>query len=300
MSRLLALLLAAFASGCTVDVLLGSEDGCDRGTAETWTEPDAEGCSRDCVCGTDGTPTCGPSYDCPPPVPIPMPLGCDWPEEGVVLAPQDTKLSADSCTSCTCQDNGTLSCAQDPCCSAPPQGMCEATDPLSGCYSTPLCGSAGWECSELSCDCQNQLPPYCPEPPPESGCYWMGPDCGADGFYTCGTLVCPSCDTWNTCGDPMIPGCVYEPRCDQGIIPTCELVCNTCPDPPIQCMPSGPDCTSTPICGPMGWDCDEQCPVPCDPTALGTGMCDYDNPGCRGGGPVCLENNWYCADVCGM
>lgn len=286
-----------------MDVFLGSEEACgDRVAGDTWTESDADACrSRDCLCGADSKQTCGEwTGECPPIPPIPTPLSCNWEEEGVVLAPRDTKLSADSCTTCTCMPDGKLSCADDPCCEAPPP--CEVTDPLSGCYSTPICGPMGWECTPELCDCLNQMPPYCPPPPPESGCFWSGVECEADGLYSCGNLICPSCDSWNQCGDPMIPGCIYEPRCDQGVIPTCELVCNLCPDPPPQCAPSNPDCaSSTAVCSPMGiWECiDEECPVPCDPATQGTTMCDSDTPGCRGGS-ICLENNWYCADVCGM
>ncbi|NUO49434.1 MAG: hypothetical protein HOV80_11315 [Polyangiaceae bacterium] len=300
MSRWLVVLLAFFASGCTVDVILGVDEVCDgRTSGSPWSDIDKDGCTLNCHCGEDGAVSCVKAdAECPRP-PVAIPVTCTWPEEGLVLAPQDTKISADSCTTCTCTPEGTLSCTMDPCCEAPPFD-CEQTDPLSGCYSVPVCGPMGWECAAESCDCGNQEVPYCPEPPPDSGCAWTGLECGPDGFYSCGTLVCPSCDPgWNDCGDPMIPGCVYEKRCDQGVFPVCELVCNTCQDPPIQCTPSSMECTSTPICGPMGtWDgCDEECPVACDPALLG--VCDSVTPGCRGAA-VCLETNWYCTDVCGM
>ncbi len=291
MARWLLASIALAASGCTVDVQVGFGTCGDHDAGDSWTETGA-GCDQQCSCDGDGTPTCVPPICEPPIVTPPVTPTCTWPEEGLTLGVADSQVSADGCRTCTCLDTGELSCTTDPCCLEP---TCEPMNPMGSCYSMPISCEAGvWRCADI-CECPADTQPVCPMAP--LGCSWLGPTCDYNtGYWSdCGELVCTGCTGMGTdmCGDPMIPGCYYEAVCVQGAYFDCKLVCDGCVDPPISCVPQQPECTSEPVCGPMGWDCDEQCP--CDPGMMGP--CDPDM--CSTAEPVCLEQDWYCANICG-
>ncbi|MFO0554466.1 MAG: hypothetical protein U0271_39150 [Polyangiaceae bacterium] len=251
---------------------------------------------------------------------------CDL-DDGSKLAAGDS-YAPDVCTSCTCQSNGEVECAESPCKTCDWNGMqlepgtvigddcqscycdpgsgtlvCEAypclcsTDPPAcdqpgnpGCTSYAICDATiGWSCVvDCSNDCAMQPLPDCVPPSPD--CYFTGPIC-LDNQWSCGDLVCGVCsDPPPVCPDPGMPDCVGEAVCGPNGW-TCSYSCsNGCADP-------APDCPPDTLleCDPAGWIC----------TPF-VSSCGSDIPACTApADPSCVsyatcraDGVWSCQDEC--
>jgi hypothetical protein len=230
----------------------------------------------------------------------------------------------DGCNTCTCK-GGELVCTElacNPCDEAerPSCGAMPVDD--TGCTLTAECGPDGWQCVD-SCPCASLAPISCPAAPP--GCYYEGPFCDGQA-WTCGALVCSTCEGEMLCEEPTDPGCLLEPYCDEQTLTwVCNIVCPPCDEPMptcggfsvascseegwacenetcglqlVDCPPwKTPECQTYMECSQNGWLCQETCdpvycpdmPPPCE-TIVGPPNCSYT--------AACTSQGWTCAESC--
>lgn len=275
-------LVAATAAGCVIPVVLDFDTCTDEGGVEHLSGDSYQVGCRACACenGQEQCSACACQTD-----------------DGRLLSPGEVSVASDGCTTCTCLEDGTVSCTTTGCvvCDAVPPA-CPAAPP--GCVNEPICTEHGWDCRRECDGCDAvaaQMFDGCPPTP--DGCWWSGPICD-DGVWSCGELVCEGClGEPPPCFDPGMNGCVAYAWCD-GL----NWICDTACDPPY-CMDPAPDCTdpmlppeciSSPVCTPMGWVCQPDC-YNCvgEPK-----MCGSMEPDCVGT-PFCNGLTWECTLVCG-
>lgn len=208
-------------------------------------------------------------------------------------------IAQDRCNTCTCGPDLKLSCTAIDCvdCEAVPPDCQPAADPA--CANYPICDVTNnqWVCV-ASCECDGQNFPECE--PPHEGCFLTGPLC-VEGVWDCGEEICPKCTQQKR---PQCPdenpddNCVATAFCD-GTQWVCGDVCTgTCPDDPgIECPKGPPDCEVTALCQSDG---NIVCTENCPQ------RCMTEPPGCPDGSPACSFipvcspdiDDWVCVESC--
>lgn len=258
---------------------------------------------------------------------------------GEDLAPGQTFPDAASpCNTCTCMDDGTISCTDRPCvcelngqaveiggsitaedkcntCTCGPDltFSCTALDcvdctevppdcepsPDPACANYPLCDLTNNQwVCVASCDCDAQEIPPCD--PPHDGCYLSGLIC-IDGVWDCGEEICPGClERERPDCDDGNPNdnCYGQAFCD-GSQWYCGAVCkDNCVDPG-ECPEGPPGCEVLLLCQSDGTvQCAENCPEQC---MTEPAECPDDgSPACTFI-PLCSPDvgEWTCVETCG-
>jgi hypothetical protein len=314
----------------------GSPASCVPGASQ----PAPDGCNT-CICQADGSWACtekGCVSECSgkePPCQAPPP-GCEYVGGGCVnsqwtcgdvvcqteckadpdcpaikMACHDCPSGGVSCPSSNCV-NGACDIVWSACGGIAPGLACTdpgTTAPADDGCNTCACGKdLKWSCTKKAC------PPTCDGPiidcaAPPPGCNYVGGGCGADGNWTCGTLVCEGqCQLDKECPPTKIAckACVGggyscpEPACLEG---ACGIVWTACQgvapglscDKPGATSPADDGC-NTCVCNKQKtWSCTKKaCPAcdgpqpPCAPPPAG---CDYVGGGCG------ADGNWTCGTL---
>jgi hypothetical protein len=180
---------------------------------------------------------------------------------GDSLAPGDSVLLEDGCTTCTCSaTDGLVDCSSAACgCLGPDGAPLEDGESWSDGCNDCVCSAGLLSCTALACAC-GSLPPPCE--PPRPGCT-STPFCDGVAWY-CET-VCDPCDPL------LIPG--------------------ECPVPPPECSGGGVVCDPT-----FGWFCE---PVVCPCEGVPKPECYSTFMGCESVAVCDVSfHQYYCEDLC--